>query len=408
MCSSNKTLFFFTSSFPYGNKAETFIETEIKYLAAGFDKVIIFPSAIESNHIRPVPVNVELNNSLIQIPQARKNKILITLKWVCTFFSVIISEVSAKGFGNVIRHLKTYLDVFSTQAAKADIISNILQSYNAKNIVFYDYWFENSTLALAALKKKNIINDFICRGHGFDIYDERWGHIGVPFRVFKIKQVKTLHAISNFGKNYLLTKTPDKYQTKIKVSYLGIEGQPLIAQIKKENLPVLISVSGLTKAKNTVHIADTLSKLSRKLKWIHFGDGEEMNNLKRKCDTLPSNIEWVLMGHVSNNELMKFYSDNHVDLFISLSHSEGLPVSMMEAISFGVPIAAYPVNGIPEILKKKLTGFNLMSYEHMEYNAEVISRALEYPFDRQTIMDFFRQNFDAANNYRKFVGEISA
>lgn len=404
----NKTLFFFTASFPYGNKAETFIETEIRYLSTGFDKVVIFPSSAESDFIRPVPENVEINNSFLKTPKARKKKISITLKWIRSLLSVFTSEISKKGFVNVFRHARTYLDIFSVQASKAEIIRSFLQTYDNKNIVFYDYWFENSTLALAILKKKKTINDFICRGHGFDIYDERWGSIGVPFRSFKLTQLKSLYVISNYGKKYVLSKTPVQHHSKIKTNYLGVEHHSAVTHAAKGFEPLLISVSGLTKSKNTVCISDTLRRIKSPLKWIHFGDGEEMNNLKKKCEELPANIEWCLMGHVSNNDLMKFYSDNQVDLFISLSDSEGLPVSMMEAISFGVPIVAYPVNGIPEILKEELTGFYLKSCNHTEYNAEVLSRALEYPFDRQGIIDFFRQNFDAANNYRKFVDEISA
>lgn len=330
------------------------------------------------------------------------------IKWFWSFCTVILSEINDKGLRNIIRHIKTYFDIFSHQAAKASILCNILQTSSSEERVFYDYWFENSTLTLALLKNKKIINEFVSRGHGFDIYDDRWGSMGVPFRSFKMKHQKSLFVISNFGKNYLLQKTPVKYQSKIKTRYLGVDDQYSIFNLKKGDVPLLISVSGLTKSKNTISIADTLCKISKPLKWIHFGDGLEMYNLKTKCDALPSNIECVLMGHVPNDELKKFYSENYVDLFISLSDSEGLPVSMMEAISFGVPIVAYPVNGIPEILVEGLTGFNFKSCDFTDYNAEVLCRALEYPFNRQAIIDFFRQNFDAANNYTKFVDEIRA
>src|SRR4051812_30808566 len=47
---------------------------------------------------------------------------------------------------------------------------------------------------------------------------------------------------------------------------------------------------------------------------------------------------------------MKFYSENFVHLFLNTSSSEGIPVSIMEAQSFGIPVMAPQVGGIPEIV----------------------------------------------------------
>ena len=52
----------------------------------------------------------------------------------------------------------------------------------------------------------------------------------------------------------------------------------------------------------------------------------------------------------TNEEVMEYYKNNLVDLFVNMSESEGLPVSMMEAMSFGVPVIAPDVGGIKEIV----------------------------------------------------------
>ena len=41
---------------------------------------------------------------------------------------------------------------------------------------------------------------------------------------------------------------------------------------------------------------------------------------------------------------------NDFDLFVNMSLSEGIPVSIMEAISFGIPIIATNVGGNAEIV----------------------------------------------------------
>ena len=46
-----KTLFFFTSNYPFGT-GETFIENEIAYLAMAYDKVIIISNETQKEQTR--------------------------------------------------------------------------------------------------------------------------------------------------------------------------------------------------------------------------------------------------------------------------------------------------------------------------------------------------------------------
>lgn len=46
-----------------------------------------------------------------------------------------------------------------------------------------------------------------------------------------------------------------------------------------------------------------------------------------------------------------------LDIFVSVSAKEGLGVSLLEAGSYGVPIVATNVGGIPEIVQDGVTGF---------------------------------------------------
>ena len=45
-----------------------------------------------------------------------------------------------------------------------------------------------------------------------------------------------------------------------------------------------------------------------------------------------------------------FYKENPVDLFVNVSTTEGLPISIMEAISFGIPVLATNVGGTHEVV----------------------------------------------------------
>ena len=57
------TLVLFTNTFPYG-MGESFLETEIKYLAKEFDKIIIYPIKKDGEK-RELPLNVEISSDFI-------------------------------------------------------------------------------------------------------------------------------------------------------------------------------------------------------------------------------------------------------------------------------------------------------------------------------------------------------
>ncbi|MDD0858820.1 glycosyltransferase [Arthrobacter alpinus] len=57
-----------------------------------------------------------------------------------------------------------------------------------------------------------------------------------------------------------------------------------------------------------------------------------------------------LKGAVANDEVLNFYRNHEISVFINVSTSEGVPVSIMEAISFDIPVVATSVGGTPEIV----------------------------------------------------------
>lgn len=397
----NKTLFLFTGGFPYGNKMEPFLETEIIYLAEKFRYIYIFPRTKDKSQ-RIIPENVEINDEFSTLNLSKFTKLTCLFKNIILVFKMICMEIKDKSFIKVVKNRKTIFDYLATQI----YISEAFKKRDFNDVIVYDYWFYNFTLALSLIKRKKPNLKFISRGHGFDIYDERNGEYGVPFRAWKIKYIDELSIISKFGQTYTKMKVAPRYRDKVTLNYLGVKKSVVSNFDNQTNeIKLIVSCSNILGFKNVHRIPNILKLCNSKIKWIHFGSGSFEKCVIENAKNLGDNISFELMGQVDNSSVLDFYKKNKVDLFITLSESEGLPVSMMEAIGFGIPILAHPVGGIPEIVINGLTGMLLPISLNDEEIAKEIELQLRFDFNQKEIINFFDNNFNADNNYPKFISE---
>ena len=58
------------------------------------------------------------------------------------------------------------------------------------------------------------------------------------------------------------------------------------------------------------------------------------------------------MGQIDHDDVLDWFEENPADVIINVSSSEGLPVSIMEAFSYGIPVIATAVGGMPEIVSE--------------------------------------------------------
>lgn len=405
--SNNNTLCFFTASYPYGIKSETFIEAEMKYHSEAFKKVYIIPQYKESNFIREVQENVEILDFLTKEPITKKNKVAAGFWSPLLSIKIILSEISAKGLRVFVKNFKIFIDILLTQLCVAKKIENHLLHRLPPNSIFYDFWFENSTLALSILKHKKLINGFVTKAHGFDVYDERWGSVGVPYRNWKIKKIDALYLVSDFGIRYIKERISAKYHGKIHLSRYGVIRKPVkYEKSAPKPYKTIVSCARLVSFKMIDQIPVLLKGIKEPVHWVHFGDGEEREKVEQACKQLPDNIKCTLMGQVDNKDVVEYYVNNQVDLLISLSTTEGLPVSMIEALSFNIPIVAVPAGGVPELVIDGETGFLLNNPEDTIKSTQILAKALNYPFETNKIEAFFNNNINADVNYPNFIKEI--
>lgn len=168
----------------------------------------------------------------------------------------------------------------------------------------------------------------------------------------------------------------------------------------------------MVKLKRIELIIDSLSILPDvKFEWHHFGDGVERERIQKYAKKQLNSNQYHFHGLIENELLMSWYVSNPVDLFLNVSETEGLPVSIMEAMSFGIPVIATNVGGTNEIVVDNYNGFLVdrdfevtQLADLIRYFTKIDSRAvLEI---REKARRTWEHNFNSDVNFAVFYNEL--
>jgi len=352
-------LFIIASNYPYGF-SEPFLEAEMRYLATRFDHIHIVttePCVMADQHF-VLPSNAEVSHANINIPWVVK---LINI-W--RFFSdkVIREEMSGireiYGGRLTIGKLKTLL---VARLRALSLYNNLkekigLYTHSSDRVFLYSYWCSEFAHSLALVKKEEPNITAFTRAHGWDLYFERSKYDYLPLRMSIFETLDAIFPISENGRNYLLSKFDQQIdESKVVSSRLGIntgmKNDVLHRRFRKFRI---VSCSNLISIKRVDLLVRSLARINDlEISWIHFGEGDQMIELQLLTQKLLSpkkNITFEFRGRVPNWELLSFYAENEIDLFVTVSKWDGIPVSLMEAMSFGIPTVATNVGGVSEIV----------------------------------------------------------
>jgi colanic acid/amylovoran biosynthesis glycosyltransferase len=393
-----KKLILLTSEFPYGT-GETFLENEFPFLIEGFENVIIFS---ESNNGES-----RIDNTTAEV------KFLTSIN-----LKSRISSLFNKEFFRELNYLrqkgKLNLKTFRTawySLSKATSIAQQLESLGEKeSSVFYSYWLDEKALALALLKLKNPEIKGVSRAHGWDVYEDRHPNNYLPFRNLLAENLDAIYTISENGKAYLL----DRYQRlteKIQLSRLGTMPLNSIPEKRNDDQFRILSISSIIPLKRVEKILEVVSNVPNlKIKWTHIGCGSEFEEIKEiaiQKSQQNQNFSFDFLGQLSNSVVRELLAIDNFDLFINLSETEGIPVSIMEAQSAGIPVLATNVGGTSEIVNKE-NGFLVEKDFNQEEVVSIIQHYLSSTYEekqrkRNSSYDNWKQNYNAETNYKEFV-----
>lgn len=411
-----KTLVLITSQFPYGT-SESFIAAEFAFLARSFDKIIVVAQNVTFEKTRDISTNT----------------IVYRYNPATSFSGILFLPVLL--FSN----LRTIVNMYSEEIIfrknltirnRSNLLKKIIKAIQLKrylrkilkeegineSIVFYSYWLKTGAHAISMLQYKKSIK--ISRAHGSDLYEEKTESGYLPLLKFSAQKLDAIFFTSQNGKKYFEEKVGFNSQHFL-ASYLGVSGsgRDVACNLPTENPNryTIVSCSNLIPLKRIDLIIHAISLINtdKEIEWKHFGDGILKTKLEELAErTLSKYINYRFMGNYPNEELLKFYQTNKVDLFINASSTEGIPVSIMEAQSFGIPVIATDTGAVEELVVKG-TGSLLpvdctpLDFARMiEHYTNLSEKEIE--IISENAIRNWNSNFNSSTNYKDFITQVSS
>lgn len=406
-----KALVLLTDCYPV-SAGEFFLEDEMRIIAAAFDEVhVVIKEQPGDGFPFFIPENLQVHTFSHHLSASEKLKGIFSV--TKSFFR---SEIRS-AFKN--RSMKERVAVFKVMLIELLHAKQIVRKLEAlhherlKNTAnyYYSYWHSRNALALALLPNHHNTQKRVSRAHGWDVYAERHDPKYLPFKQLIVSRLDQTLTISDSGKQEFLNTLGQELGSKVSVSRLGkINHRQALLQKQNEGF-LFCSCSNLIPLKR-VHLVIALLKALQldNVRWVHYGDGLLMNEMKKLAQEEIPDIHVEFRGNRPNAEILDFYAQHYVDLFINFSEYEGIPVSIMEALSAGIPVLATNVGGTSEIMAPEHGLLVEKDFELQEVK-NAVSQFLSLPADRQeeyrrNAYLFWQENYSAEKNYSLFLQQL--
>lgn len=303
-------------------------------------------------------------------------------------FNIIVNSNGKNAIANLLQLLYSLVMTTAKLAFCRDI--RIVHIHTASNNSF-----KRSTLfiSLARFFKRKVVIHI--HGGGFKEYYEK----NTSFVHKNLLKCDTIIALTQYWKEFFEGLG---FENVIVVP--NIVDSPTIQERKCDDGKTHILYLGLiTKAKGIFDLIDTIYEHKEDLKGnivLHIGGNGETETLKKMIGDYSLQDIVLFEGWVSGNKKVELL--NNADVFILPSYTEGLPISILEAMSYKLPVISTPVGGIPEVIKD---GENGLLFTPGDKNA------LYQAIDKLTTEKGLREEM-GEKSYKKvqphFPGNVSA
>lgn len=177
-------------------------------------------------------------------------------------------------------------------------------------------------------------------------------------------------------------------QEKICVHYLGIDCEKFNYQQRVHSSGQLIrfiTISRLVEKKGIEYALRAFAEITKEnenIEYVLIGDGPLRKSLEKLIKKLGIANKVRLLGSRTQEEIRELSKDAHIFLAPSITaangDTEGIPVSIMEAMAMGLPVISTHHSGIPELVQDGVTGF-LVNEKNVLMLSERMRNMINHP-----------------------------
>lgn len=338
-------LAYITAQIPWSRR-ETFILEEILAIKKQEEDILIFPRNSGKEVYHASAKGLIKNSKWLP---------LINLKMVLFFILYIPWSLSLwKILKNIIINSKTFSILLKNLVVlpKGIYLTRIMKKQKISHV--HSHW--GSTTATMAY----VISKFGKIPWSFTLH--RWDIKENNMLEEKVKSAKFVRCISINGKNELYKIIGNKYRDKIKLIHMGVNIPSNFSKINNDKSKIfkIVIPANLLAVKGHRYIIEACSILVeggiKIFECIFYGEGLLRNELEELIKRKLLNHYIKIPGIIPHEKLMKIYKNHGIDLVVLPSintengEHEGIPVVLMEAMAYHIPVISTNTGGIPELL----------------------------------------------------------
>ena len=408
-------MYLITQDFPYGNSEDSFIGPEYSYLCKQFHISVIAAEVAPTSEVLSEET-VEGKGIEARIIPTRQNIAEKLFSLLCFLFNKdcyieIVSIVKSKEkiFRRIYRALMfgVAAETFYRRLKKSSHLEKDTRA------LFYFYWWDYKCLGLTMHRRRYPHINIIARTHGFDLYDEREMHGRQFFKPQMDRELDRVIFAAQYAKQYYLNRYKRSDNIKYPVHCLGVQDPKADLHEGKSRVFHIVSCSNAIPLKRIELIIEGLSKITDiEIRWVHLGDGSELERLKDMArKKFGKNIDYNFAGRILNQDVINYYRENNVNCFITTTSTEGgNPVSVQEALSFGIPIIVTAVGDMPRMIDNNgiLLSENPTGDEVAHAIREIaVMDDVDYVDLRKNSYRVYCRNYNAETNHRRLTEDLS-
>lgn len=356
MVEQRPTVLLFTDTYPFHGPDDPFLPVEVRELSGRVELVVV-PAIRTDGPVASLPDGVALDLTLADGLASARSGIRGLARAILRPDGY--REWGTRGDGRSLPGLATVMVRLARMLAVERSVRALLAGrYPGARVgrapIAYCWWSSATAGGVARALDGSPI-PLVTRMHGFDLYAEQDRLGWIPFQGRLVRRADVILTASRAGAQYLRDAYPE-VRDRISVAYLGIDGPSTPVGPSGDGVLRIVSCSSCDDVKRVDLLAAAVARLAVShpglaFAWTHVGGGPGLARVRAAVDASPAVASrCTLTGAVEPDEVRGILAQGPWDVFVNVSASEGLPVSLMEAAAYGIPMMATAVGGSPEIV----------------------------------------------------------